>query len=168
MSFLRTRAPNRIIVAFPGRAPLGGPGRWSGLFSMALNELAIIVFWGLLGLAMPQVVMALRFVWALFTWDRKPGDPDFCPKAAVILCLRGADPFLEKCIRAVLRLDYPACDVKIVVDCREDPAWGVVQRVVAESPGAMVEIQPLTRPPTTCSLKCSSLLAGDRQPGRVV
>lgn len=123
-----------------------------------MNELAVIVFWVLLGLVAGQAAMVGCFVFALLRWNRAGDAEPFCPKTAVVLCLRGADPFLETCVRALLSQDYEHYDVKVVVDRREDPAWQVVERIVAECQATNVEIRPLTQRRTTCSLKCSSLL----------
>ena len=37
-----------------------------------------------------------------------------CPKAAVILCLRGSDPFLTECLAGLLNQDYPNYEVIVV------------------------------------------------------
>ncbi len=78
------------------------------------------------------------------------------PKTAVILCLRGADPFLPNCLNALLQQDYPEYDLKIVVDSLEDPAWRVAHDTVAGATN--VQISPLKIASTACSLKCSSLV----------
>ena len=68
-------------------------------------------------------MLVIGFVRALYRFRRVlPADND-CPKAAVVLCLRGTDPFLEDCLRAVLNQDYPQYEIRIVVDSRQDPAW---------------------------------------------
>jgi GT2 family glycosyltransferase len=85
-----------------------------------------------------------------------PGQP--CPKVAAILCLRGRDPFLEACLRALLNQDYPRYEVRVIVDCREDAAWQAVEAVAREYPAATLQIMPLTQPRRTCSLKCSSVV----------
>jgi cellulose synthase/poly-beta-1,6-N-acetylglucosamine synthase-like glycosyltransferase len=121
-----------------------------------MTELAVILFWVLLGLVIGQALMTLPFDRALFRWNR--GDRGYAPKAAVVLCLRGADPFLPACVEALLKQDYPSYDVKVVVDCREDAAWAVVEEVVDRSGATNVEIVPLTQRRETCSLKCSSVV----------
>ncbi|HEY1067472.1 MAG TPA: glycosyltransferase family 2 protein [Pirellulales bacterium] len=80
-----------------------------------------------------------------------------CPKALVVLCLRGGDPFLPRCIEALLRQDYPRFDVKIMVDSRRDPAWRIAEECVAKLGAQNVEMAELTVVRETCSLKCSSL-----------
>ncbi len=83
---------------------------------------------------------------------------DQCPKAAVILCLRGTDPFLPKCIEALLNLDYPCYEVKIIVDSADDPAWRIADETVTRLAKTNIEMIPLTERHNTCSLKCSSIL----------
>ncbi|MGA2618371.1 MAG: glycosyltransferase family 2 protein [Thermoguttaceae bacterium] len=121
-----------------------------------------ILFWVSIALVLAQVGLVARFVAALLRGGRGARGGPYCPKTAVVLCLRGADPFLKKCISALLCQDYPRYDVKIVVDRREDPAWQIVQAAVAECGAANVEAQPLLERRQTCSLKCSSLVQAIR------
>ncbi len=119
---------------------------------------AFATFWAFLSIAVGQAVMARRFVRTLRHTPAKPlADPP-CPKTAVILCLRGPDPFLPACIDAVLRQDYPEYDLHIVVDSREDPAWRIAEQAVRKHAASTVHMKPLTARLPTCSLKCSSLV----------
>lgn len=85
------------------------------------------------------------------------------PQAAVILCLRGSDPFLADCITQLLRQDYPNYSLHIVIDNPHDPAWAVVRSAIAavqrpDGRTVPVQISPLRTRHSTCSLKCSALL----------
>jgi cellulose synthase/poly-beta-1,6-N-acetylglucosamine synthase-like glycosyltransferase len=86
-----------------------------------------------------------------------PADGEL-PKAAVVLSLRGADPFLDRCLKGLLSQDYPDYDVRIVIDNELDPAWETVRLFVAECGKQNVHVESLTTRHTTCSLKISSLL----------
>ena len=119
---------------------------------------AMILFWVLLGLAAVQMLAALRFIGTLRRARRARNETAPCPKTAVILCLRGSDPFLSACLEGILHQDYPCYDVRIVVDSPEDPAWRTVEQVVARSGATNVRVRSLTDRRQTCSLKCSSLL----------
>jgi GT2 family glycosyltransferase len=120
-------------------------------------SLAIVCFWTLVGSIVAQSVMTLIFVRALGRW-RKPLPADGqCPRAAVVLCLRGCDPFLKSCVQALLAQDYPHYDVRVVVDSRDDPAWRDVEQIAAACRSTNVRIEPLAKRRDTCSLKCSSL-----------
>ena len=119
---------------------------------------AIAMFWILLGLAVGQAVLAWRFARVLKHSSPQSAGGDFCPKTVVILCLRGPDPFLPACLKAVLSQDYPEYDLHIVVDSREDPAWAIAEQTLAALDARNVRMRPLAAPGTMCSLKCSSLL----------
>lgn len=119
---------------------------------------AISLFWIFLGLAIVQAAIAWRFVRALKETPPRRVEDSSCPKAAVVLCLRGPDPFLPACLEAVLNLDYPHYDLHVVVDSRDDPAWAIAEQAIAAHGGRNVHMKPLTTRRATCSLKCSSLV----------
>ena len=123
-----------------------------------MHTLAVILFWILVGVVAAQAVMVFRFAWVLLRRKSVPTSDRPCPKAAVVLCLRGSDPFLAACIEALLDQDYPDYDVRVVVDHRDDPAWTVVEEAVRRRRATNVQIVPLVDRRDTCSLKCSSLL----------
>ncbi|MBS0211186.1 MAG: glycosyltransferase family 2 protein [Planctomycetes bacterium] len=83
---------------------------------------------------------------------------DECPRVAVILCLRGVDPFLEQTLRQLLAQDYPNFDIRIVLDSRDDPAWALVESVLQSAPASNARVELLARPREVCTLKCSSLV----------
>ncbi|MEO1995486.1 MAG: glycosyltransferase family 2 protein [Planctomycetaceae bacterium] len=89
-------------------------------------------------------------------WQDSP-DGDL-PEALVILALRGADPYLERTVESLLELDYPRYDLRFVVDCRDDPAWSVVQTVLDRSDAVNVALKVLDKPSSTCGLRVSALL----------
>jgi hypothetical protein len=82
------------------------------------------------------------------------------PRASIVLSLRGADPSLAHCIMGLLQQDYPPYAVRIVIDSPEDPAWEVVNKVLAQGYGKHLDmrVSSLERRLETCSLKCSSHL----------
>ena len=84
--------------------------------------------------------------------------PGKLPKAAVVLSLRGADPFLDRCLNGLLNQDYPDYVVRIVVDNELDPAWDMVHHFVAASGCHNVRIESLKARRPTCGLRISSLL----------
>ncbi len=123
-----------------------------------MTQIALIIFWTLLGLVVGQAFLVAGFVWKLLSATRSNSLEEYCPKVAVVLCLRGGDPFLPECIKALLNLDYPNYDVKIIVDDRHDPAWKVAEDVINLQAATHVEMQALTERRDTCSLKCSSIV----------
>lgn len=124
-----------------------------------------IVGWTLAVLAALQVAAVLAFIAALRRPRATPDRAEW-PEATVLLCLRGADPFLTDCVRAMLSQDYPNYRAVIVIDSRDDPAWDVASRVIQQMEGnpelpdgpRSIELQTLREVRTTCSLKCSGLL----------
>lgn len=119
---------------------------WIGLPIAAFVALLIVV----------QAPAALSLVWRL--WRRPQPAAGPWPKAAVILCVRGADETLERCLEGLRTLDYPQFEVVVVIDSETDPGAAVVKRVLDRPIAASVRIEPLTRPLETCSLKCSALI----------
>ncbi|HEV3084029.1 MAG TPA: glycosyltransferase family 2 protein, partial [Gemmataceae bacterium] len=111
-------------------------------------------------LALP-VYWAWRLAWLTFraARTRTSNDRDW-PRVAVVLSLRGADPFLTDCLTHVLDQDYPHYQVHIVIDSAEDPAWDAVKGVLAQTAGPRPEVivRPLERRKDSCSLKISAQL----------
>ena len=105
-----------------------------------------------------QVCLTLIFLWYLRTYQQPLISDDKLPKTAVILCLRGADPFLPNCVRSLLTQNYPKYDLKVIIDSLEDPALKIVKEVITETQAKNYQISNLRTIPHNCSLKCSSLV----------
>ncbi|MDB9375825.1 glycosyltransferase [Nodularia sphaerocarpa] len=105
-----------------------------------------------------QVCLMLVFLWHLSSDTKNILPDEELPKTAVILCLRGADPFLSDCLQALLNQNYPEYDLKLVVDRMEDPAWIIATDTVEQHGATNVQISPLRFIRKSCSLKCSSLI----------
>ena len=123
-----------------------------------IHQLSLVAFWGLLGYMLAQIPPLAFFLRKLRKWGRFRPEDDPCPKAAVILCLRGADPSLAECLRGALRQDYPDCELRVVVDSPDDPAWKVLNKIAGEPDSGKMRIRVLTDRRDTCSLKCSALV----------
>lgn len=80
------------------------------------------------------------------------------PKAAVLLSLRGNDPFLVSCLRNLLFQDYPDFIVQVVIDSETDPAWSAIRTIRAERDDPRLFVSVLHHRRTNCSLKNSSIL----------
>ncbi|MBW4641480.1 MAG: glycosyltransferase family 2 protein [Goleter apudmare HA4340-LM2] len=105
-----------------------------------------------------QVCITLVFLWTLRTNQKKSLPDEQLPKTAVVLCLRGADPFLSNCVRSLLEQNYPQYDLKLIVDHKEDTAWKIASDTIQEVRATNVQISPLSIIRSNCSLKCSSLV----------
>ena len=104
------------------------------------------------------VLLVVAFIKRIYAEEITLQVSERLPKAAVLLSLRGTDPRLEDCLRALFRQNYPAYQTCIVVDSEADPAWAMVHRVAEETGARNKIIEPLCRRLGTCSLKCSALL----------
>ena len=143
-----------------------------------MHQLAFILFAALLLLAAVQAALAGAFVRILLRGRRaENGDiTHLCaapsgpfrqmgnvpvsplPPAAILLSLRGADPYLAKGLRCLMQQDYPDYELHIVVDRRDDPAWEVAEQAMALPRRAAMYLQELKEPLSTCSRKCSALV----------
>ena len=123
-----------------------------------MNALVTALFATLLALIVSQGVLVVGFVMTLWRWRRTLVDDEAAPKAAILLALRGGDPFLQDCLDGLARQDYPHYDVFVVIDHPLDPAHEIVRDWCAAHPGNTVQIQFLVEPRSTCSLKCSSIV----------
>ncbi len=123
-----------------------------------MNDLVIFISRCLTVSLAVQVCFMLVFLWHLSSSPKNLLADEDLPKTAVILCLRGADPFLSDCLRALLNQNYTQYDLKIVVDRMEDPAWTIATDTVQEHGATNVQISPLRIIRRNCSLKCSALI----------
>jgi len=91
----------------------------------------------LLGLiaAVAVATTLLSFVSLLWVTRRRKNLPDYTPPVTVFKPLKGIDEGLEDNLRTFFRLDYPAYQLLFGVATADDPAVGVVNRLLAEFPG---------------------------------
>ncbi len=119
-------------------------------------DLAIFLSKSLLGWLAIQMFLAVVFLFYLYSKKNILPD-DQLPKTAVIVCLRGVDPFLSNCLRSLLYQNYPQYDLKLVVDSYDDAAWKIATDI-SQQVATNVQISPLRMLRYNCSLKCSSLV----------
>ncbi|MEA5572922.1 glycosyltransferase family 2 protein [Calothrix sp. UHCC 0171] len=121
-----------------------------------MKDLVLFLSQILLGWLFVQITIISKFLYSLGS-GQSISDEEL-PKAAIILSLRGADPFLSHTLRSLLQQNYPIYNLKIVVDSLQDPAWDVATSIINEYNAQNVQISPLRNPLSTCSLKCSSIV----------
>ncbi|HJN07974.1 MAG TPA: glycosyltransferase family 2 protein, partial [Pirellulaceae bacterium] len=109
-------------------------------------------------LVVSQCCVATAFLWRLLCFRRTCLSDEQLPKAAVVLSLRGPDPFLEGTLRGLLNLDYPDFSVHLIVDSETDPARAQLGKILEEVLADNVFVSILREPLTTCGLKCSALI----------
>ncbi|MBD2501784.1 glycosyltransferase [Anabaena azotica] len=122
-----------------------------------MDDLVILISKFLVSWLAVQVVTVILFMWYLNSGSINLPD-EHLPKTAVLLCLRGADPFLGDCLRSLLQQNYPQYHVKLIIDSEQDPAWQVAEDVINEVGITNISFSPLRYVLQSCSLKCSSLV----------
>jgi cellulose synthase/poly-beta-1,6-N-acetylglucosamine synthase-like glycosyltransferase len=122
-----------------------------------MHQLILIVLIALASLTIFHIYFTTVFVSSSRSTYRGELPEAQLSKVMVVLCLRGADPFLAKCLQALLEQNYPDYELKIIVDSLEDEAWEIAAKVT-KSTAIPVQIEPLHIRHQTCSLKCSSLI----------
>ena len=89
----------------------------------------------------------------------RPAVPDAdLPSAAVILCVRGADPTLKACLRGLLQQDYPDLEIHIVLDSDCDPGAEFVRDALTDVDGTVARVHILKSPDSRRGLKVSAIL----------
>jgi ceramide glucosyltransferase len=90
----------------------------------------------LLGLAASVAVVTTLFSSAAlwYVTRRRKGLPDFTPPVTIFKPLKGEDEGLEENLLSFFRLDYPVYQLLFGVADADDPAVGVVNRLLAEFP----------------------------------
>ena len=111
-------------------------------------------------LSVGQCVVVGAFLWVCRR-NQKPRRDDFQPlKAAVVLSLRGPDPFLGNCLRGLIRQQYDDFTIFLVVDHQDDPVIDDIKKVIDETDADNVVVSILRDHRSTCSLKCSAMIQG--------
>ena len=123
-----------------------------------MTGLAIAIIMILWGLAILHALFTVAFLSSLSSSSKQIRQDDQLPKAAVILCVRGTDPYLVNCVRALINQDYPQYSLRIVVDSWEDPAWTIINEVLQQAQSTQVHVSALRTRYETCSLQCSALV----------
>jgi cellulose synthase/poly-beta-1,6-N-acetylglucosamine synthase-like glycosyltransferase len=124
-----------------------------------MPSLSQTLAWIVAGLVLGQAVLLAAYARFLYRYRRQPALLDEeCPRAAVILCVRGLDPFLPACLKGLFQQDYPDYDVWIVVDSVRDPAWPVIQKMVQKAGKRNINVMTLTERLSTCTRKLAGIL----------
>lgn len=121
------------------------------MFALAVGLSSLIVF-----LLFVMIDLAIRFVY-FANPKSKSAKPTEQPPVAVILPLRGSDPFLKRCLTSLANQEYPDYAVKIIVDNPDDPSLKVVQDVLSETGSQVISYEFLNTFTDTCSLKNCAL-----------
>ncbi|MCA9049715.1 MAG: glycosyltransferase, partial [Planctomycetaceae bacterium] len=82
------------------------------------------------------------------------------PRVQVILCLKGTDPFLDRCLHGLATQNYPQYGVTIVVDSEQDEALEPVLELQKKYGDDRLNVTFRRHLFPTCSRRASSLLSG--------
>ncbi|MGO9111615.1 MAG: glycosyltransferase [Thermoguttaceae bacterium] len=123
-----------------------------------LNYLVQTLTWIVAGLILGQAALLLAYARFLYRFRQPPLPDDECPRAAVILCVRGLDPFLPACLKGLFQQDYPDYDVWIVVDSARDAGWPVVNKLARQSGKHNIHVLALTERLASSSRKIAGML----------
>jgi len=104
-----------------------------------------------------QVYWGRRFV-RLLKSRHEPAPDLKLPRALIVICLRGADPFLQKTLRALLNQTHTDFRLRLIIDSPSDAAWAIVNPLLEETDDPRLETQILTKRLATCGLKNSAVL----------
>ncbi len=91
-----------------------------------------------------------------------PVDDQPLPKAAIILSIRGAAPFLSECLSRLATQNFPDYRIFLVVDHPTDPAKEIIENWQAKGPPRPVSISFLENPSPNAYLKTSAVLQAIR------
>lgn len=80
------------------------------------------------------------------------------PRFAVLMPVRGSDPFLGAALRGLAQQDYPQFEVHVIVDHDDDPSWETIRSTLTELQASHVFPVTLKNKRETCALICSALL----------
>ncbi|HUG68895.1 MAG TPA: glycosyltransferase family 2 protein [Pirellulaceae bacterium] len=125
--------------------------------------IAAITFSLCVVLTVGQCVVVAAFLWNVIRQRTALATEAPLPKAAIVLALRGPDPFLDECVRRLVAQQYPDYTIFLIVDSEEDPVLKDVERVLDETAAENVVVSVLRDPYNTCSLKCSALIQAVRE-----
>lgn len=107
-------------------------------------------------LAIGQALIVGAYLYRFLSFRRRD-EPSGEPKAAIILAVRGHDPFLDATLKGLLHQDYSDYTIFVIVDSYTDPAWKQLRALQSEPGAERIVTQVVRAPKMTCSLKCGAL-----------
>lgn len=128
----------------------------SNVLGILIVILASAQFW-----MVYRYCQVLRRSWLAYQ-QTPPEQTGQLPPVAVVLCLRGEDPSLHRCLAGLAQQEYPAFRLYVVADNGNDPALETLQLMGGEF-SQEPTLVTLTNISTDRSLKCSALLAAFEQ-----
>lgn len=91
---------------------------------------------------------------------RRPADGPIAdsrlPRTAVLMGLKGTDPYLSDGLRRLMTQNYPDYEIHIVVDSRNDPAWSMVEDAIRDTSAAHVSMIEYQESPLHGIVNCTN------------
>lgn len=81
---------------------------------------------------------------------------DELPVAAVLMGMKGTDPFLLDGLKRVMQQNYPRYLVRLVIDSRTDPAWEIAEQAIQETGFQDVTIEEFRDIPEHGIVNCTN------------
>jgi len=104
-----------------------------------------------------QLTQVLIYAWQLRSSKVASIENMEYPQFAVLMPLRGADPFLSLAINSVLDQDYPDLQLHIIIDHPSDPATEIVQDILSKRNAQNVRISFIEEKLDSCTLICNAM-----------
>jgi hypothetical protein len=118
---------------------------------------AVLLGWAILVIASIQIWGVEHYAgWLREHALPSPQEIDY-PPAAIVLSLRGADPFLTDCLQRLSQQDYPQFEIHVIVDHPTDPARAVVEAWIREHPEQPLQLSFLEERSEHAYLKTSAV-----------
>jgi len=105
---------------------------------------------------MAVTIWTLRYMAVFRQRAGAPVSSDRLPRAAVLMGLKGTDPYLHDGLRRLMTQDYPDYEVHIVVDSRDDPAWELVEDAIRDTGAAHVTLSEFRDVPEHGIVNCTN------------
>ena len=132
-------------------------------FSDGIGILSFALFVYLALDAIRQFRPCLMALSKKLTTDEDVGVGNFEPRVQILLCLRGKDPFLDRCLTNLANQAYAEYRVNIILDTEEDEAHAQVQELLTNLDSCRFDIIVRDCLYSTCSRRACSLLTGLNQ-----
>lgn len=115
-------------------------------------------FSGMFLLCSTSAVAIWTVLYAAVFW-RKPSPriaDEQLPRTAVLMGLKGTDPYLHDGLRRLMTQDYPDYEVHIVIDSQDDPAWSLVESAIRDTGAIHVSMSEFRDVPEHGIVNCTN------------
>lgn len=112
-------------------------------YSVAITNLIATIF----TILYQQYIYRIQF--------RRHYNPEYSPKCSIIVPVKGNNPRLKKCLRSLLKQNYPDYEVICTVEGKTDPSIPTIKEIIKDYPKAKLVISKSCR---SCCQKNQNLL----------